>query len=62
MLNNDGKFLEFDEKYNMKYSDVADKNITERMEFWGGGGFANANDCGAVCMFKALVRIALQNF
>lgn len=62
MLNNDGKFLEIDEKHKeiMKYSDVADKSQMMKYKFWN--DYANMDDCGRVCTFKAMVRITLQTF
>lgn len=55
-LNSDGKFLEIDEKYKkrMNYSAVANKNVTMKVEFWH--RFSNMEDCGSVCVFKAVVR------
>lgn len=59
MLNGDGKFLEINETYmakhmpNMKYSDVADKNISMKMDFWL-NVFRTEDELTSI---KALVRI-----
>lgn len=62
ILNNDGKFLEIDEKHKetMKYSDVADKSLKMRYKFWA--SYIYVDGCDKVCMFKVMVRNTLETF
>lgn len=61
ILNNDGKFLEIDEQNRDKfnYSDVADQNITTRLEFWR--RYLLDTEGGPVIFVIVMVRIVLQN-